>query len=60
MSIENDGVVVCDASPLIFLAKLDCLDLIPALLGDRIVVLQCVADEVLSPSCDASSSVLID
>lgn len=54
MSGEKNGVVVCDASPLIFLAKLGCLHLIPALLGEDIVILRCVADEVLSPSCDAS------
>ena len=40
-------VVVCDASPLIILAKLDRLHLITDLLGNDIVVLQCVADEVL-------------
>jgi predicted nucleic acid-binding protein len=40
-------VVVCDASPLIILAKLDRLDLIGGVLGDDIVVLRCVADEVL-------------
>jgi hypothetical protein len=54
MSDRKNGVVVCDASPLIFLAKLDCLHLIPALLGEVIIILRCVADEVLSPSCDAS------
>lgn len=41
------SVVVCDASPLIILAKLDRLHLITDLLGNDIVVLQCVADEVL-------------
>jgi len=54
MSGEKNVVIVCDASPLIFLAKLDCLHLIPALLGENIIILQCVANEVLSPSCDAS------
>lgn len=39
--------VLCDASPLIFLAKLERLELL-ALLGQRIVVLKCVADEILS------------
>jgi hypothetical protein len=38
--------VVCDASPLIFLAKLDRLGLICGLLGKDAVVLQCVVDEV--------------
>lgn len=42
--------VVCDASPLIFLAKLDRLELIAAVLGGEVVVLQCVVDEVLSPA----------
>ena len=41
------SVVVCDASPLIILAKLDRLHLITDLLGTDVVVLQCVADEVL-------------
>ncbi len=41
------SVVVCDASPLIILAKLDRLHLITDLLGNDVVVLQCVADEVL-------------
>lgn len=44
------SVVVCDASPLIFLAKLDQLDLIPSVLGSRVFVLQCVVSEVLSAS----------
>lgn len=38
--------VVCDASPLIFLAKLDRLDLIARLLGPEVVVVECVAREV--------------
>ena len=54
MSGGKNGVVVCDASPLIFLAKLDCLNLISALLGEDIIILRCVADEVLSPSCGAA------
>lgn len=40
-------IVVCDASPLIFLAKLNRLNLILPLLGPDVVVLQCVVDEVL-------------
>jgi predicted nucleic acid-binding protein len=40
-------VAVCDASPLIILAKLNRLHLIGDLLGNDIVVLQCVADEVI-------------
>ena len=39
-------IVVYDASPLIFLAKLDRLDLIARLLGPEVVVLECVALEV--------------
>ncbi len=38
--------VVCDASPLIFLAKLDRLDLIARLLGPEVVLVECVAREV--------------
>ena len=38
--------VVCDASPLIFLAKLDRLGLIARLLGPEVVVVECVAREV--------------
>lgn len=38
--------VLCDASPLIFLAKLDRLDLIRMVLGDQIFVLRLVVDEV--------------
>ena len=41
-------VVVCDASPLIFLAKLDLLELIAKVARRQIVVLECVAREVLS------------
>jgi len=41
-------VVVCDASPLIFLAKLDRLELISRVSGRELVVLQCVKEEVLS------------
>jgi predicted nucleic acid-binding protein len=43
-------VVVCDASPLIFLAKLDRLSLISAVLGGNTFVLKCIVDEVLSES----------
>jgi predicted nucleic acid-binding protein len=42
--------VVCDASPLIFLAKLDRLTLIGSLLGGEVVVLQGVVAEVLAPA----------
>lgn len=40
--------VICDASPLIFLAKVDQLELIAKVMGCPIVVLSCVVREVLS------------
>lgn len=49
------STVVCDASPLIFLAKLGRLNLIRALLGEDVVILRCVVDEVLGPDLIASS-----
>lgn len=42
-------IVVTDASPLIFLAKLDRLDLIERLFGKDILVPSLVSDEVLLP-----------
>jgi len=42
--------LLCDSSPLIFLAKLDALDLIAGVLDGELVVLQCVADEVCADS----------
>jgi len=47
--------VVCDASPLIFLAKLNRLELITRLLGADVVVLQCVVDEVFTGTHDHDS-----
>ena len=41
-------IIVCDASPLIFLAKLDLLSLIPDLLCGKVYLLQCVLDEIRS------------
>ncbi len=41
-------VVICDASPLIFLAKLAGLELIQRVVPGRLVVLGCVVREVLS------------
>lgn len=41
-------VVVCDASPLIFLAKLNRLELLERSIGARTVVLRCVVEEILS------------
>lgn len=40
--------IVCDASPLVFLAKLNRLSLIPALLEGDVFILQCVVEEVLA------------
>jgi len=41
-------IVICDASPLIFLAKLNRLDLIASVLHGEIVVLDCVRRELLT------------
>lgn len=41
-------LVVCDASPLIFLSKIKRLDFIREVAGDEVVVVQRVCDEVLS------------
>ncbi len=40
-------LIVCDASPLIFLAKANRLSLIPALFQGEIVVLDCVVQELV-------------
>lgn len=40
-------IVICDASPLIFLAKTGSLDLIGKVLPGRLVVLGCVVREIL-------------
>ena len=42
-------IVVADAAPLIFLAKLDQLKLIPQLFGKNILIPSLVANEVLRP-----------
>lgn len=47
-SKEKRPIVVCDASPLIFLAKLNQLALIERVTRRSPVVLRCVVDEVLS------------
>lgn len=44
---------MCDASPLIFLAKLNLLHLIDGVLGKGVHVLQCVVDEVCSERASA-------
>lgn len=49
---EAQPVIVCDTSPLIFLAKVNHLGLIQALFPGRCVVLECVAAEVLHPGGD--------
>lgn len=38
--------MICDASPLIFLAKIDQLHLIPEVLKGEVVILKVIADEV--------------
>jgi len=43
-------IIICDASPLIFLAKLDLLRLIPEVLEGEVWILRCVVDEVCSES----------
>lgn len=48
--------VVCDVSPIIFLARLNRLHLIADVLGGRIHVLQCVVDELRSESAGAVES----
>ena len=45
---STQQIIVCDASPLIFLAKLNQLALIDSTIGARVIVLQCVAHEILS------------
>jgi predicted nucleic acid-binding protein len=49
-------VIVCDASPLIFLAKLDRLNLIPDVLQGRVSVLRCVVDEVSSENAGVTET----
>ena len=46
-SESSAGCVVCNASPLIFLAKVDGLGLLKPLIPGRWVVLQCVVEEIL-------------
>ena len=43
-------LIICDASPLILLAKINQLDLIHKVLEGEILVLQCIVDEVCSDS----------
>jgi len=49
-------IVVADASPLIFLAKVRRLDIVPRLLGRDIRVPKQVRDEVLAPDVDPVES----
>lgn len=53
MSQDADSrLVVCDASPIIFLAKVDLLNLIDTIPGGDCVVLELVANELLSDQAD--------
>jgi predicted nucleic acid-binding protein len=45
---DSRQVVLCDASPIIFLAKLNQLELLATVLQGEIVVLECVVQGVLS------------
>ena len=47
-SEKSRRLVICDASPLIFLAKVDQLELIAKVTGCPVVVLSCVVREILS------------
>lgn len=49
---KNSQLVVCDASPLIFLAKLGQLDLLHTIPGGECVVVEMVARELLSDRAD--------
>ena len=49
-------VIVCDASPLIFLAKLNRLNLIPDVLQGRVSVLKCVVREVSSDNAGVTET----
>ena len=46
--MRSRTTVLCDASPIIFLAKLNQLELIAPVLDGNVVVLECVVREVLS------------
>lgn len=52
----NASIVLCDASPLIFLAKVDLLDLLFDVPGGSLTVLECVIQEVLSQETRESES----
>lgn len=49
-------IVICDSSPLIFLAKTGSLDLIGKVLPGRLVVLGCVVGEILGDRAAAVES----
>jgi predicted nucleic acid-binding protein len=51
--MKRPGLVVCDSSPLIILAKLDCLGLIKQVLGKKIHVLSCEIDEIFQKRIDS-------
>ena len=52
-------IVVADASPLIFLAKIRRLDLIPALLGSDIRVPKAICRELLHSRVDPAEEILL-
>ncbi len=53
-------IVIADASPLIFLAKLDLLKLIEKLFGDSVFVPQRVVDEALTPPIPVREEILLN
>jgi predicted nucleic acid-binding protein len=53
-------IVVADASPLIFLGKLRCLDLLHGLFGDDIRVPRAVRDELLPAGIDPAERAALD
>jgi len=53
-------IIVCDASPLIFLAKLDLLSLIEDILGGKVYVLHCVVEEIRSDKATAAETRRLD
>jgi predicted nucleic acid-binding protein len=53
-------LIICDASPLILLAKINQLDLIHKVLDGEILVLQCIVDEVCSDSAGEVESIRLN
>lgn len=52
-------IIVADSSPLIFLGKLNCLELIQALFGEEILVPYEVVNEVLAPPVPACEEIVL-